>query len=165
MASLPSNCLNRNLHNGMSNYPNWYLLLLSLWFAVYKLRAVPLIHPRSVVQVILDELWKYSCLWVNLWAVVMFRGGVEHSLIVHIMPHWNFENVTLHRCKVKVVLQAAPFAERGRVWSRRNYWVVATQKLAMTNQIHALCRSHPLSWGNNYITMCLVDVSMLLSNC
>ena len=38
------------------------------------------------------------------------------------------------------------------------------QKLALTNQIHALRRLHPLSWSSNYV-VCLADVSILLSNC
>ena len=39
------------------------------------------------------------------------------------------------------------------------------QKPAVTNEIHRLCRLHPLSWSSNYVTMCLADVSILLSNC
>ena len=39
------------------------------------------------------------------------------------------------------------------------------QKLDVTNQIRALRRSHLLSWSNNYVTTCLADVSILLSNC
>ena len=37
------------------------------------------------------------------------------------------------------------------------------QKLAVTNEICALHRLHPLSWSSNYVT-CLADVSMVLSN-
>ena len=37
------------------------------------------------------------------------------------------------------------------------------QKLDMTNQIHAVRRSHPLSWSSSYVTTCLADVSILLS--
>ena len=39
-----------------------------------------------------------------------------------------------------------------------------SRKLAVTNEIHALCRLHPLSWSSNYATMCLANVSFLLSN-
>ena len=35
--------------------------------------------------------------------------------------------------------------------------------MAVTNEIHALCRLHLLSWSNNYVT-CLADVSSLLSS-
>ena len=35
------------------------------------------------------------------------------------------------------------------------------QKLGVTNEIHALCRLHLLSWSSNYVT-CLSDVSILL---
>ena len=41
-----------------------------------------------------------------------------------------------------LVLQVTPFAER--VWSRCNH---PQQKLDVANQIRALHRSHPLSWG------------------
>ena len=34
------------------------------------------------------------------------------------------------------------------------------QKLGATNEIHALCRLHLLSWSSNYVT-CLSDVSIL----
>ena len=37
------------------------------------------------------------------------------------------------------------------------------QKLAVTNEISALRRLHPLSWSNNYLTTCIADVSILLS--
>ena len=44
------------------------------------------------------------------------------------------------------------------------------QKLTVTNEICALHRLHPLSWSSNYVTMCLVDVSIfyltvLFDNC
>ena len=47
--------------------------------------------------------------------------------------------------------------KRGRIWSRCNHRVV-------TNEICALHRLHPLSWSSDYVTMCLADVSILLSN-
>ena len=37
------------------------------------------------------------------------------------------------------------------------------QKLAVTNEIHALRRLLPLSWSSNYVT-CLANISILLSN-
>ena len=84
---------------------------------------------RGYIYVIFDELWKYSCLWVNLWAVVMFRGDVERSL-----PHWNFENVTTCIRKVKVVSLCTLCRERKAATIELLPW----QKLAMTNQIHTL---------------------------
>ena len=38
------------------------------------------------------------------------------------------------------------------------------QKLAVTNEIWAFCRLHLLSWSSNYVTACLAEVSILLSN-
>ena len=38
------------------------------------------------------------------------------------------------------------------------------QKLAVTNEICGLRRLHPLSWSSNYVTTCLANVSILLSN-
>ena len=35
------------------------------------------------------------------------------------------------------------------------------QKLAVTNEIHALYKLHLLSWSSNYVTTCLADVSIL----
>ena len=49
--------------------------------------------------------------------------------------------------------------QRGRVWSCCNHQVVA-----VTNEIRAICELHPLSWSSNYVTTCLVDVNILLSN-
>ena len=36
----------------------------SLWFAVYKLSTVPLIHPRSVVQRRLESYKYYQQVWI-----------------------------------------------------------------------------------------------------
>ena len=38
------------------------------------------------------------------------------------------------------------------------------QKLAVINEIRTVHRLHLLSWSRNYVTTCLVDVSILLSN-
>ena len=59
-----------------------------------------------------------------------------------------------------LVLQATPFAVREREREGPVIELLQWQKLAMTSEICVLCRSHLLSWSSNYITKCLVDVSL-----
>ena len=46
-----------------------------------------------------------------------------------------------------IVSQATPFAERGGSGHAATMELYPWQKLDVTNQIHALRRSHPLSWS------------------
>ena len=68
------------------------------------------------------------------------------------------EGSGIYRPRIVLVSQAAPFAEL-----RKGLVTLQRQKLDLTHQIHALRISHPLSWGSNYVTMCLADVSIPLS--
>ena len=60
----------------------------------------------------------------------------------------------------ELVLQATPFTERRKVWSWCNHRVVAVAESCCDCTLYKL---HLLSWSSNYV-MCLVDVSILLSN-
>ena len=53
------------------------------------------------------------------------------------------------------------------VFSSHRHWarlMNTTSETCVTNEIHALRRLHPLSWSSVYVTKCLVDISILLSN-
>ena len=81
--------------------------------------CLPLVHGGWVIG---DSYLGSRCVW--------FIDLVWHGIGAYVI--WNGTScnkrwgLTWHG--MRVVLQATPFAERGRVWSRCNYWVVAEER-------------------------------------
>ena len=84
-----------------------------------------------------------------------------HGELPPVSCYWKWSTCWI-RPGMRLVSQATPFTQRGRVWSHYNDWVVAMTKLAVTNEIHALCWSHIVVMEYNYVTMCSADGQYLI---
>ena len=62
---------------------------------------------------------------------------------------------------IRLVSQATPFAERGRVWSRYNRRVVATTETCQDQSNPRSLWIASVVMEYNYVTTCLADVSIL----